>query len=175
MGLFQREPETLDGFTPKFSRAFMRFNYHYEKVKVFRGFGVYDEADEDRYSDEHSIEVLGKKITSSREFYGWPVSDIIATMINEYIASKRGDEAYHFLVDNAHDLNISKKYWGAVEHLEKIEAVKREILEKQRQVERATYLASVNAVEVKAGRTLSKAERDLLLAEFTGEATNDWD
>lgn len=168
MGLFQREPETLDGFTPKFSREFMRFGYTYRQITPHPGFGVRDDDDEPQPYDEHTITVCGNEIRSTQKYYFSNTRDIITTMINEYVSADRKTEAYQFLKDHAHELNVSNRYWAAIEHLEEIERVKKQIAELQRKVLRAGYVASINAVEVKSGKKLSVSERQLLWAEFTG-------
>jgi len=177
MSLFRRDPETLDGFKPKFTREFMRFGYTLRKVQIGGGLGDMDFNPNDiEFRDEHTITIYDVTLVST-DYYSINsrVSDIIASMCNKFLKDEgnkeRHPKAWKFLTENAAELNNSNRYWLAIEHLEQIEKVRKEIADLQDQVRRAEYVASINAVEVKQRRKLTQDERNMLYAEFSGGET----
>ena len=187
VSLFKREPETIDGYVPKFSKAEVLMGYDVRMSEYKVGFGMaWDENDphigEKTYY--HSIVILGHKIDgeSSPEYggpyYGMSNYDIVATICNRIL--KQTLDTYlpdvkKWLAENVDDLNNSRRYWQAYDHRQEIEKEKKKVAQLLRRIERAEWLASTKAVEVKEGRWLSKSERDLLMAEFSGGEYNEAD
>lgn len=172
MSLFARDPETLDGYVPKFSYEDILMGYQVEKQKHGRWSAGWDE-DDSQVEEEHytySITVLGHKIYGKKNDYYGDALDTIAAIANEFTSATSEDyhpEVHKFLKDNAVDLNNARRYWTAVLHRNDIEKTRRKAAELLEQCRRAEWVASMNAVQVKAERWLSQAEKDLLLAEFS--------
>ena len=173
MNLFAREPETLDGFTPAFTRAEVRMGYKSETRQAFRGFGPCDDDDEVKYVTEYSITICGHRITSSDANLEYKTEpEIIATMVNDFIAYQ-GNKRYHpeawdFLAENAAELNRSRIYWEAMDHRNEIDRQRRVAADMLEQCRRAEWVSSLYALQAKEGRRFSLEEKNLLLAEFSG-------
>ena len=175
--LFRRKPETLEGYQPAFTREETLLGFKYEKVQVGGGLGDLDyDPENPQFVDRFSINVLGTVIEGQGS-YGYKDNfEITALIANEFLAKEdnrvRFPEAYAYLIANAKNLNDSKRYWKSWEHLEKIRLEKDKLARMSRRIARAEIIASVNAVMVKAQRSFSTEERQLLLAEFSGGEYN---
>lgn len=171
MSLFKREPETLEGYTPKFSREETLLGYKFERYQA-RGLGLYhDEGEEPKWHERHTITVLGKEISGPGP-YTQDRYEIAVDIANNFLAhpqnEKRMPEVWAYLKENARELSNSKRYWKSWEHLQEIKKAKAEAAAIMRRVERALVIASVNALQTKAERSFSLQERQILLAEFNG-------
>lgn len=173
MNLFVREPETLDGLQPKFTRAEIRMGYKTESRAVFRGFGPCDDDDEEKFLTYHIITIRDHIITSSDANLEYKTEpEIIAKMVNDFIAYQ-GNKRYHpeawgFLVENAAELNRSRIYWEAMDHRNEIDRQRRAAADMLEQCRRAEWVSSLYALQAKEGRRFSLEEKNLLLAEFSG-------
>jgi hypothetical protein len=171
--LFTREPETLDGYLPKFSLNEVMFNYRTEQIQIVGHFKDFDFDPENiEYETRHIITVAGVELSRSSRYGDGRAIDIVVSIINEFLADPKNEqskpEAMAYLRENAEELNRSKRYWLADAHVKRINGQKNEIARLQDEVRRAEWIASMNAVEVKSGRALTKDEKTLLLAEFSG-------
>jgi len=171
--LFTREPETLDGYVPKFTLQEVLFHHKSELVQIGGGLGDMDfDPNNIQYETRHTIDVCGVEL-HSYERYGYkPAMEIVTGIINAFIADPHNEwkhpEAFVFIIENAEELNRSKRYWFAMEQRSRIEGKKAEIARLQEEVRREEWIASMRAVEVKSGRALTETEKRLLLAEFSG-------
>lgn len=166
--LFCREPVSISGYTPKFSRREVLMNYRYEEREAFRGFGVWDENEPPRITKEHSIVVLDTKITGHKEYYNGSNYAIVVAIANEYIEGYRKTKppAYVWLTENAVDLSNSVRYWKAMIRIDGINKAKREIEDLKNQIRIGEILASVDAVGVLREETIPHDDRYLLAVEF---------
>lgn len=169
-----REPVTLDGYVPKFSREEVKLGYTYSKSEVY-GWNMYGDEDpckEKEYHETWKIKVAGKEIFGTRNYYSGSVFEIVAEIANAYLEGAKyhprikEEAAYKWLVENASDLTNSNRYWAAVAHREDIQRVKDKIADLQEQVRIGEIWASVRAVQVHEERSYSHDERMLLAAEF---------
>lgn len=166
--LFIREPETLDGYVPKFTAEELLFGYKTEQIQIGGGFKDFDfDPNNIDYLVRTTITVAGVKITSDKNYY-MNAMDTIATMINEFVEKTKNPEITNWLKENSVELNRSNRYWHAKQHVDSIEKQKKEVARLQAEIQRAEWIASMRAVEVKSGRLLSQEEKTLLLAEFSG-------
>lgn len=168
--LFVRDPVSISGYTPKFSRREVLMNYKYEQREAHRGFGMYDDNEPPRIIKEHSIVVADTKIIGRSEYYHGSVHAIVADIANEYIEGYRRNAtkppAYTWLTTNAVDLSNSARYWEAMIRIDGINKAKREIEDLKNQIRIGEILASVDAVGVLGEKTIPHDDRYLLAVEF---------
>lgn len=181
--LFKRDPETLDGVVPKFSRTECMLNLKVESHQVggegtFRGFGAFDEDDErykgpPRYDYTAYITVAGFTMMGSCSINDSDY-DKATALANNFLAYKPNKEAHpeawKYLAENSEELNLSKRYWRAMDHQGHIAKQKAKLVLLQAAVEQSEHFASLYAIEVKAGRVLSHDEKRLIWMELTGES-----
>lgn len=167
--LFCRDPVSISGYTPKFSRSEVLMNYKFEMLEPGRGLGWYDD-DEPRKIPCYSIEVSGTEIIGKQNHYSGSDHAIVAAIANEYIegCKRTGTKppAYTWLTFYAIDLSNSARYWEAMIRIDGIKAAKKKIDDLQNQVRIGEILASVDAVGVLGEKTLTTDERYLLATEF---------
>lgn len=173
MDLFQTPVETLDGYTPKFSRTEILLGYRCIRVKVGGGLGwIPDDDDKEEFVERHEITILGHRIESGKRFWRENPPEIVILMANEFMAVEANKLNYphvwDFIVKNGVDLNNSRRYWDAVAHREEIEKARAKALDLLDQVRRGEWVASMYAKQVKAERWLTKQEKALHLAEVSG-------
>lgn len=172
--LFKRPPETLEGYTPHFSEEQTLLGYQWERVKLGGGFKSFDD-DGERFEERHSITVCGVKIVG-KNYYSPRMNkfEVAAQIANEFLANeenrKRHEEVFAFFRIHAENLNNSKRYWQAWNHLQEIQRARDKMECLKREIERAEIIASVNALSVKLQKSFSQQERDIYLAEFSGGA-----
>lgn len=173
MNLFQRDPESLNDFIPRFSREEVLLGYKVTQVQIGGGFKWMGDPEDIMFEDRSSITILGQKFEGEGQYF-LTAFEIVVEIVNAFFANavnKRNyPEQWKFLTENAHELNISRHYWIAMDHLAEIEKIENKIYEMKEQVRKAKYIASMMAVEVKSGRSLSREERQLLIVEFSGES-----
>ena len=166
--LFQREPVTLDDFTPRFTRDECLFGYRLTRTEIGGGFKSMEEP---RPGWSHDINVRGVHLRETTE--DWDSRDryrMVVEMVNGLLSSKDPSyaETAEWVLENAKDLNTSRRYWMAMDHKAQIDKTKAEIAELQEQVRRAGFVQSLYALEVKEGRAINGEERKRVLAEFAG-------
>jgi hypothetical protein len=170
--LFVREPETLDGFIPPFTRHETKLGFQMKTVKVGRGLGVCtlnDDDDEPLYDYRYSITVAGQTYTGQAGHYDDDVLEVVVRLVNELLSSSTCTQAAReWLRENHTALNTSLFYWRAQRRLEEIAKAERELAELQERITKARIYASIDAVQVKRGVRLTDEERALLYAEFAG-------
>ena len=173
--LFQTPVETLDNYTPKFSRTEILLGYRCIKVRIGGGLGWmedYDRNKEPEYVDRHEITILGHRIESDSRFWRENPPEIVIKVVNEFMAVEANKLNYphvwDFIVRNGTDLNNSRRYWDAVAHREEIEKTRLKALDMLDQCRRAEWVASMYAAQVKAERWFTKDEKALHLAEVSG-------
>ena len=169
--LFVREPETLDGFEPPFSREQCMLGFNMVTIRIGGGLGSMDE--ESRTGYRYSIMIAGFKYDGIQDDY--PCLDnleLAVRLANEFLADKshaqKAPAAWKWLTENTHDLNVSVWYHRAQRRLSEIESAERQIRELQERVRVGRIQASIDAIEVKRGVKLAPEERELLFAEFAG-------
>lgn len=176
--LFVREPETLDGYTPKFSREEVRLGYKCSKYQTSgRGMGRWasnddNDDDEPQYSYTYTLTILGYTWSAPVSSYGENTSLIVVELANAFLANTKNKElhpeVWQFLTVNSKDLSNSNRYWLSITHLEKIAEKQAKVDLILEDIRKARIIASVNAVEVKSGRRLESNERSILTSEFGG-------
>ena len=168
--LFQRDPEDLGDYKPKFSREEVMLGYTVTKVQIGGGLGWME--DEVSFVDRQSITVLGLTLEHDGHLY-LPPFHVVVEIVNHFLADNsnktRHPEQWKWLTDNAHDLNLSRRYWETVDQFKRIDDLDAKIDALKKERRKARHVASMMAVEVKAERSLSKEEKRLLLAEFSGD------
>lgn len=182
--LFIRPPETLDGYSPEFSREEVLLNLEVIQRQVggegmFRGFGAWDDDDPHyqgpaRYEYDHYITVAGFRMTAQVP-YGYDKFDAAAHIARQFLNNPKNEVtnplAWAYLTEHGAALDRSKRYWKARAHRSEIEQVKAQIRRLQAKVDRAEHLASLYAIEVKAGRRFTETEKAVTWAELTGGET----
>lgn len=173
--LFQVPVETLDGYTPKFSRTEILLGYRCIQVKVGGGLGWMQDYDEDKgpeFVERHEITILGHRIESNTRFWRENPPEIVVKIANEFMAVEANKLNYphvwNYISENGVDLNNSRRYWDAVGHREEIEKARAKALDLLDQVRRGEWVASMYAAQVKAERWFTKEEKALHLAEVSG-------
>jgi hypothetical protein len=180
--LFIRPPETLEGYTPEFSREETLLNLEVIQRQVsgegmFRGFGAWDDDDPHyqgpaRYEYDHYITVAGFRMTAQVP-YGYDKFDAAAHIAHQFLSNPKNRAevnaaAFDYLAEHGAGLDRSKRYWKARAHRSEIEQVKAQIRRLQAKVDRAEHLASLYAIEVKQGRRFTETEKAVVWAELTG-------
>ncbi len=167
--LFIREPETLDGYTPRFNRIECQLGYTARETVPGRMLGnFYDDTPPEPYT-EHSITVLGKKIIGRHRYYRGSVFMAAAAISREVLTAGRpgsGYEVYDWLDQNREDLANSIRYWEAILRLEGIQKAQQEIKALKERIRIAEILASVDALQVKENRSFNQTEYQLACIEF---------
>jgi len=161
LGLHSRQVQVGGGFgfgpvDEDYERPEPKFETHYSIIVC----GVVIEADHRRYYDANSIRDSDDKFT------------IVVKCANTFLANKTNQklhpEVWKFLSENGQKLNQSKRYWAAVEHLKEIAAEKQKVDELLRRIDRAKFVAALNAAEVLSERAFTDTERQQRWAELSG-------
>lgn len=182
--LLRRDPVTLDGIIPTFTRDEVLFGVTSFQVQTNRGgFGVYHEDQPPPvYETRYRIKVCESTLEGIYEPYGNPnaisasddIFTVVAKIINHFFSNKQNRmahwAAWDYLTTNSAALNNSKRYWQAVEHLKTIKLEEEKLEEQKRLLERARALASLKAMEVRENRWITGDERRRIWAELTGES-----
>jgi len=175
--LFIKEPVTLDGYKPHFTREECLLGLKCRQVQIGGGLGDLDyDPNDPKYENRYSITIAGHEIHGDGEYYGERDLEIAVLIANQFLANKenalRYPDAWAFLVTHGPGLTNSKRYWLAVDHRKQVDEAKQELAELQRRIWRGEIVASLRASEVHAERNFSQEEKAVLLTEFSG---GEWD
>lgn len=173
LDLFVRDPVTLDGFIPPFTREETLLQYSFRKYRPSYGFGACyddDERNPPREIEENSIVVDGKKCIGKMDYYRGSHIDIVSQLVNEILASPEpkfvDNTAWKWLKENEIPLKKSFRYWKAMDRVDSIKEYEMKIRDLQRQVRLGKILASVDAVQIHEGRVYDGLEYQRACREF---------
>jgi len=186
--LFYRERDTLRDYVPFYSRKETLLGLETERHQVagegmHRGFGAFDDDDPryqgpPQYEYTHYITVAGYRFTSHVPYGMTNQFEIVTHLANAFLNYPKNETeheaAWRFLKQNATNLNNSKRYWMAVDHLAEIEKEKEKLRKLQETIRRAELVAALKAWEVKQNRTVSHDERLVVWTELTGLQSFEW-
>lgn len=132
LDLFVREPVTLDGVVPAFTKEETLLGYEYAKSKIHRGLGWNeDDNGEPREIESWSITVDGKKVHGKMNFYQGHKLDIVLAIVNEVLMSPEpkfvDNTAWKWLKDHELPLKQSIRYWKAMQRIDSIKEAERKI------------------------------------------------
>lgn len=169
--LFIREPVTLDGVIPPFTREETLLGYSYRRYKPARGFGVYDDYDPPAQDiEEYSITICGKKCIGKMSYYRGSNLDIVLLIVNEILAiptpKAHDNTIYNWLKENLVPLKKSLRYWKAMERIEGIKNYETKIQQMQQQVRLGKILASVDALQIIEDQVYNDSEYRRACREF---------
>ena len=171
LSLFVREPVSLEGFVPPFSKEETLLGYNYDKSKVFRGFGWNGDDDEpDRYVEQWSITVCGQKFVGRMDYYSGSPFDIAFQIAKDVIKSgavgEKANIALKWLKENEKDLSISIKYWKAISRLDGIKETEARVKELEQRLKLARVISSIEALEIREEASFSQTDIHRLCIEF---------
>ena len=171
LSLFVREPVSLEGFVPPFSKEETLLGYNYNKSKVFRGFGWNGDDDEpDQFVEEWSITVCGQKFTGRMNYYSGSPFDIAFQIAKDVIKSgavgEKANAALKWLKENEKDLLISVKYWKAISRLDGIKETEARVKELEQRLKLARVISSIEALEIREEASFSQTDIHRLCIEF---------
>lgn len=171
LDLFVRDPVTLDGIVPPFTRDETLLQYAYRKYRPGRGLGwMGDDDTQPNEVEEFSIVVDGKKCFGKMNYYRGSPIDIVAQIVNEILASPEpkfvDNTAWKWLKENEIPLKKSFKYWKAMERVNGIKEVEKKIQALQQQLRIGRILASVDAVQIHEDRVYDALEFHRSCREF---------
>lgn len=172
LDLFVRDPVTLEGIIPAFTRDEALLGYEYRRYKPGRfGLGASDD-DYDNVPDteEWSITVAGKKCYGKMNYYSGSPIEIVAQIANEILASPEpkfvDNTPWKWLKENEIPLKKSLRYWKAMERVNGIKEAEKKIAHMQREVRIGKILASVDAVQIHEDRVYNVTECQRACREF---------
>jgi hypothetical protein len=171
LSLFVREPVSLEGFVPPFSKEETLLGYNYDKSKVFRGLGWNGDDDEpDRYVEQWSITVCGQKFVGRMDYYSGSSFDIAFQIARDVITSgavgEKANIALKWLKENEKDLLTSVKYWKAISRLDGIKETEARVKELEQRLKLARVIASIEALEILEDSSFSQTDIHRLSIEF---------
>ena len=172
LSLFVREPVSLEGFVPPFSKEETLLQYAYRKYRPGRGLGWMGDDDDTPPNEveEFSIVVDGKKCFGKMNYYRGSPIDIVSQIVSEILAGPEltfGDNAARkWLKENEIPLKKSFRYWKAMERVNGIKEVEKKIQALQQQLQIGRILASVDAVQIHEGRVYDAQEFHRSCREF---------
>lgn len=171
LDLFVRDPVTLDGIIPPFTRDETLLQYSYRKYRPGRGLGCWDEYDTPaKEIEESAITVAGKRCVGKMDYYRGSPIDIVAQLVNEILMSPEpkfvDNTAWKWLKENEIPLKKSFQYWKAMERVNGIKEAEERLKALQYQIRIGKILASVDAVQIHEGRNYNVEERQRACREF---------
>jgi len=177
--LFSDGPYSIEGYVPHFTREESMLHLRTWKTERgrFRGLGGTDEdlVDDDTPVWHHSIKVLELVIYDDPAcFISMHSSqfDRAALMANWWLKNpaheKSHPKEWQWLKDNARLLNLSSRYWFAVDHLNNIREKEAEVAAIEARLVRARLVQQLLAYEVLTGIKLEREARQRKWAEISG-------
>jgi hypothetical protein len=144
------------------------FNYKVKMVRIGGGLGWYEEDEDPKYTEYHTISVAGEKITFELSSFGRTEIDMIILLINKVTddKGKTYPKAHKWITAN---LNAIKKsiFYLRYEHCKKLADDFDKKIERMKQSQQNLRAAqSAFATEFIKNKQLTNTERDMVMKEY---------